>query len=51
MIRCCSTKFSFDKILGYVEKAKKAGGEVICGGTGSSPPLPPPSSVANQMNV
>lgn len=29
-----SGKPAFDKILGYVEKAKQAGGEVIIGGTG-----------------
>lgn len=28
------SKQSFDKIMGYVEKAKAAGGEVIYGGTG-----------------
>ena len=34
MINFDSTKFSYDKILSYVEKAKAAGGEIICGGTG-----------------
>ncbi|SCZ92264.1 BZ3500_MvSof-1268-A1-R1_Chr5-2g07746 [Microbotryum saponariae] len=28
------SKQSFDKCIGYIEKAKAAGGEVVCGGTG-----------------
>jgi acyl-CoA reductase-like NAD-dependent aldehyde dehydrogenase len=30
----CSNKAAFDKILGYVEKAKAAGGQILIGGTG-----------------
>jgi acyl-CoA reductase-like NAD-dependent aldehyde dehydrogenase len=26
---------AFEKILGYIEKAKKAGGEILIGGTGT----------------
>lgn len=31
-----SSQFSYDKILGYVEKAKAAGAEVLIGGTGDA---------------